>query len=166
VAGECVLNINSNSNMSISSTIVGMKKGTDYTGVTIVFACHDGNGKYLFSKRSKNCRDEQETWDLGGGGLEFDDTVEGTLQKEIKEEYCAEVINFEFLGYRDVHRENDAVKTHWIALDFKVQIDPAMAKIGEPHKIDELLWCSLNEAPRPLHSQLPTFLKKYEDKLG
>ena len=64
-----------------------MKKGEDYTGVTIVYFCHDGNGNFLLNKRSENCRDEHNTWDPGGGGLDFDDTVENTLRKEIKEEY-------------------------------------------------------------------------------
>jgi len=52
-----------------------MKKGQDYTGVTIVFACHDGKNNFLFSKRSENCRDEHGCWCPGGGGLEFCDTV-------------------------------------------------------------------------------------------
>lgn len=63
-----------------------MKKGVDYTGVTVVYLCHDGEGHILFSKRSENCRDEHHTWDPGGGGLEFGDTVENTLKKEISEE--------------------------------------------------------------------------------
>ena len=61
-----------------------MKKGLDYTGVTIVYFCHDGQGRFLLSKRGVNCRDEQGTWDPGGGGLEFGDTVENTLKKEIE----------------------------------------------------------------------------------
>ncbi len=35
-----------------------MKKGEDFTGVTIVYFCHDGNGNFLMKKRSANCRDE------------------------------------------------------------------------------------------------------------
>ena len=142
-----------------------MKKGVDYTGVTIVFACHDGNGNFLFAKRGANCRDEQGTWDPGGGGLEFGDTVEDTLRKEIMEEYCTDVLDFEFMGYRDVHRENNGIKTHWIALDFKVLVDPAKVKNGEPHKLDEVAWFKLDEIPPPLHSQLPKFLKLYREKL-
>lgn len=48
-----------------------MKKGEDYTGVSIVYLCHDGKGRYLLAKRSVNCRDEHGVWDCGGGGLEF-----------------------------------------------------------------------------------------------
>lgn len=142
-----------------------MKKGVDFTGVTIVFACHDGQGNFLFSKRSAQCRDEHGTWDPGGGGLEFGDTVEETLRKEIKEEYCADVLSYEHLGYRDVHRVNHGVRTHWVALDFKVLVDRSKVQNGEPHKADELGWFTLDALPSPMHSQWKFFLSLYKDKL-
>ncbi len=142
-----------------------MKKGVDYTGITIVFLCHDGEGNILLSKRSDKCRDEHGTWDPGGGGMEFGDTVENTLRKEIAEEYCTDVLEYEFLGYRDVHREHDNKKTHWIALDFKVLIDRNKVKNGEPHKLEEVEWFTLDSLPTPLHSQFPTFLGLYKGKI-
>src|SRR5260221_530389 len=132
-----------------------MTKGVDYTGVTVVFFCHDGKGSYLLNKRSQNCRDEHGCWDPGGGGLDFDDSIEDALRREVKEEYCADIIDFEFLGFRDVHRKNDGKNTHWIALDFKVLVDRLKVKNGEPHKFDELRWFSLDKLPKPLHSQFP-----------
>ena len=142
-----------------------MKKGQDFTGVTIVFLCYDGKGNVLLNKRSVNCRDEHGTWYPGGGGLEFGDTVEHTLKKEIMEEYCTDVLSYEHLGYRDVHREHEGKKTHWIALDFKVLIDRNKVKNGEPHKSDEIGWFKLDKLPMPLHSQFPKFLKMYEEEL-
>lgn len=117
------------------------------------------------NKRSANSRDEQGTWDIGGGGVEFGATIEDTVKNELREEYCTDAIKSEFLGYRDVHRENAGVKTHWIALDFKVLVDRNKVANGEPHKFDSVSWFTLNTLPSPLHSQLPTFLKKYEEKL-
>jgi ADP-ribose pyrophosphatase YjhB (NUDIX family) len=142
-----------------------MKKGEDFTGITIVYFCHDGEGNFLFNKRSKNCRDEIGNWDCGGGALEFDGTVENTLRKELKEEYCADVLKYEFLGYRDVHRERNGIKNHWIALDFKVLVDRDKVKNGEPHKFDEIGWFRLDNLPSPLHSQIPNALKLYKEKL-
>jgi 8-oxo-dGTP diphosphatase len=142
-----------------------MKKGVDYTGVSIVFACHDGKGKYFLGKRSMQSRDEHGAWDCGAGGVDFGDTIEDTLRKEIKEEYCADVLDYEFMGYRDVHREHEGVKTHWIALDYRVLIDAAQAGNGEPHKLDEVGWFSLDAFPTPAHSEVPRFLELYKDKL-
>ena len=142
-----------------------LKKGVDHIGVTIVYFCHDGKGNFIMAKRSDNARDEQQRWDIGGGGLEFGDTVENTLRKEIKEEYCTDVSEMEFLGYRDVHREHEGRPTHWIALDFKVLIDPAKVRNGEPHKFEEVGWFTRDALPENLHSQLPNFLRLYRDKL-
>lgn len=142
-----------------------MKKGIDCTGVSIVYFCHDGHGNVLMAKRNKNTRDEHGMWDIGAGGLEFGDTVENTLRKEIKEEYCTDVLSFEFLGYRDVHREHEGKKTHWIALDFKVFIDRKQVANGEPQKFDELRWFTLDTMPVQMHSQIPNFLRLYMDRL-
>ena len=142
-----------------------MKKGEDYTGVTIVYLCHDGKGNLVLNKRSHKCRDEHGTWDPGGGGLEFRDTVENTLKKEILEEYCTDVLDHEFLGYRDVHREHAGKNTHWIALDFKVLVDRRKVKNGEPDKFDAVEWFQLDTLPTPLHSQFPKFLQLYRNKI-
>ena len=142
-----------------------MLKGVDYIGVCVVYFCHDGKGKFLMAKRSGNTRDEHGKWDIGGGGVEFGETIEETLRKEIKEEYCTDVLDYKFLGFRDVHREHQGKKTHWIALDFKVLVDPAKAKNGEPHKFEEIGWFTFDAFPENIHSQLPNFLKLYHDKL-
>ncbi len=142
-----------------------MIKGIDHIGVSVIYFCHDGKGNFVMAKRSQNARDEHGNWDIGGGGLEFGDTVENTLKKEIKEEYCADVLDFEFLGFRDVHREHQGKPTHWIALDFKALIDPGQVKNGEPHKFDEVRWFTLKVLPSNLHTQLPIFFEKYKEKL-
>ncbi|NQV88652.1 MAG: NUDIX domain-containing protein [Parcubacteria group bacterium] len=142
-----------------------MQKGIDFIGITVVYACHDGEGNFLFNKRSKNCRDEHGRWDLGGGGLEFEDTVEDTLKKEVKEEYCVDIISSEFIGYRDFFREDNSKKTHWLALYFKVLVDKDKVKNGEPHKFDEIGWFRLDNLPSPIHSQAPYFFDKYKDRL-
>lgn len=116
-------------------------------------------------QRSNQARDEHGAWDIGAGGIEFGDTADITLKKEIKEEYGCEVLDFELLGYRDILREQKGQSTHWIALDFKVLVDPSQAKNGEPHKFDEVGWFTLGNLPAPVHSQLPIFLEKYKGKL-
>ncbi len=67
-----------------------LKKGVDFIGITCVFYCHDGKGKLLLHKRSKNCRDEVGRWHVGGGSMEFGEDFEETVKREIKEEYCTD----------------------------------------------------------------------------
>lgn len=143
-----------------------MKKGEDYIGISVVYLCHDGEGNFVFNKRSVNCRDEQGRWDIGGGGVDFGDSLEQTLRKEIKEEYCTDVIDFEFLGYRDVFRENNGKKTHWLGMDFKVLVDKNKVANGEPHKFDAVEWFRLDDLPSPVHSQLMNTINNNREKLG
>lgn len=142
-----------------------LKKGIDHIGVCVVYFCHDGKGNILLSKRSQNTRDEQGKWDIGGGGLDLGEMVEDCLKREIKEEYCTDVLSFEFLGFRDVHRVHGGNKTHWIGLDFKVLVDASKVRIGEPESMDDIGWFTLQNIPQPLHSQLHVFFEKYKEKL-
>ena len=142
-----------------------MKKGINYPGITISFFCHDGEGNFVMSKRSQNCRDERGCWDIGAGGLDLGDSVEETLRKEITEEYCTDILDFEFLGYRDLFREHEGQKTQWVALDFKVLVDRKKVANGEPHKFDEVAWFTQNKLPENIHSQNPIFFETYKEKL-
>jgi 8-oxo-dGTP diphosphatase len=140
-----------------------MQKGIDYIAVGVVFFCHDGKGNVLLSKRTEKSRDEHNTWDIGGGGVEIGESANETLKREIKEEYCTDIINSEFLGFRDVHRIDEKKnKTHWIALDFKVLINRKKVKNGVPDKHSEIEWFRIDNLPNPLHSQFPLFFKKYK----
>lgn len=142
-----------------------MQNGIDRIGVCVVFFCHDGKGRYLFNKRSVRCRDEHGRWDPGGGSVEFGDDVVAVLKREIKEEYCADVVEYEEVGFLDVHRSLNGQPTHWIALLYRVLVDPQQVANGEPHKFDEIGWFSISHLPQPLHSQYAEVLRKYKDKL-
>lgn len=142
-----------------------MKKGIDFIGVTVSYVCHDGKGNFLMNKRSKNCRDEHGAWDLGGGGLEIGETVESCLRKELKEEYGVEPISYEFLGYLDIFRNMDGVRTHWVSLEHLVLVDRSKVINGEPHKFDEIGWFKKDNLPSPLHSVMPLVFEKFKNKL-
>ena len=143
-----------------------MRKGVDHIGVAVVPFLHDGKGKYLVSLRTEKCRDEHHTWEpLGGGGLKFGETLDEAIIREVLEEAGGTPFNFEYLGLREVHREHEGEKTHWLAFDYRAQINPDEVKIMEPEKCAEIRWCSVDKIPNPLHSQFPLFLETYKDKL-
>jgi 8-oxo-dGTP diphosphatase len=142
-----------------------MVKGIDYPGLAVVYFCHDGQGRVVMGLRNGNARDENNRWDIGGGAVDLGDIIKDTLRKEIKEEYCTDVLDYKFLGYRDVHRQHNGRKTHWITLDFSVLIDPTQVAVGEPHKFDDVQLFTRENFPSNLHSQLPFFLEKYKSVL-
>ena len=137
------------------------RPGIDYIGITTPFYCNDGEGNFLFHKRSKECRDEVGRWDMGSGQLEFGETPEGNVLKEIREEYGCEGIIQEGLPAFSIIREMNGIKTHWLSLAFFVKVDPSEAKNNEPHKFEEVQWFDLDNLPYPLHSGLQQQMRAY-----
>lgn len=130
-----------------------MKRGVDYIGVNCVFWCHDAAGRILMHKRSANCRDERGNWDCGAGAMEFGETFEETVRREVMEEYGVEPLAIEYIATGNVLREHDGKTTHWIKNTHWVLIDPAGVKNNDPEKIDEISWFTFDSLPAPLHSQ-------------
>lgn len=138
-----------------------MKKGVDYIGITVVFYCHDGNGKFLLHKRSEKCKDEQGRWDCGGGSLEVGELFEEGVRREVKEEYGVEAKELKFAGVSNVLRKNrEGEATHWVALIYAVLVDPSQVKNADPEKIDEIGWFSPKNFPKLQHSMLIPHFKK------
>lgn len=121
--------------------------------VSCVFVCHDGAGRILLARRGPGARDEAGAWDCGAGALEFGESFEAAVAREVREEYVAEPQEIRTLGIRNVLRGHP-VDSHWVAVVFAVRVDPAVVAIGEPHKFDALDWFAPDALPSPLHSQL------------
>jgi ADP-ribose pyrophosphatase YjhB (NUDIX family) len=121
--------------------------------ISCVFVCRDDDGRILLARRSPGARDEPGAWDCGAGALEFGETFEAAVTREVREEYAAEPREIVQLGVRNVIRDDPP--SHWVAVVFAVRVDPAAVAIGEPHKFDALGWFTPDTLPAPLHSQLP-----------
>ena len=140
--------------------------GITHIGVSVITMCHNGAGKYLISRRGPKCRDENDRWEPAGGGtVEHGESLLDAVQREVKEECGANVLEVECIGYREVMREHNGAATHWIAFDFRARIDPLEVSIQEPEKCSEHRWCAIDDIPVPMHSQFPLFLDKYKEIL-
>ena len=142
-----------------------MIKGIDYTGITVSFFCHDGKGNYVMHKRGVNCRDEHGCWNFGGGGVEFNETLEASLLREVKEEYGVEPVSYQYLGFDEKFREHEGRPTHWIGFRFLVLVDRSKVINGEPEMHDEIGWFRMDNLPEPQHSQDGRDIKKYKQYL-
>jgi 8-oxo-dGTP diphosphatase len=139
---------------------IDLRRGIDHIGVSACAVVHDGRGNILMQKRGPKARDERGHWDIVGGAVEFGETIEGAINRELKEELCTKPLHMKFLTVHDAHRVNHYNdKTHWIAIVYSVKVDPKKVKIGEPHKISEISWVNLKNLPSPLHSQFPKALE-------
>ena len=138
------------------------KIGIDYVGVTTPFYCVDGKGNILMHKRTKECRDEHGKWDTGSGKLEFNLSLEENVLQEVLEEYGCKGEILEQLPAHDIFREQNGIKTHWIAVPFFIKINPKEVKNGEPHKIEDITWFPINKLPAPLHTGFAYTFNRYK----
>ncbi len=104
--------------------------------VSCVFVCHDDSGRILLARRGTGARDEPGTWDTGAGALEHGESFEAAVGREVREEYTAVPQRIQHIGVRNILRGSPL--SHWVALLFAVEVDPADVAIGEPHKFDDL----------------------------
>lgn len=145
--------------------ILRAHKGVSFVGVSTCFFCYKNDGTFFLAKRSKNARDEQGRWEMGGGGLKWGLTAIENIERELKEEFNAKPKEIKFMGYRDVFRENIGQPTHWLCLDFAVLVDGKNMHINEPEMFDDSGWFTLSSLPSPLHSQQQIFFDKNKNEL-
>jgi ADP-ribose pyrophosphatase YjhB (NUDIX family) len=139
--------------VKVANKKTDLRRGIDHIGISASFIIHDGRGRILLQKRGKKARDEQGSWDVGGGAIEFGEPIEDAVRREIMEELVTEPLEIKFLTVYDAFRELNGQPTHWIAIIYAVKVDPDRVKIGEPHKIEEINWFTSKKLPKPLHSQ-------------
>ena len=110
-------------------------------------------------KRSIHCRDEVGRWDAGGGSMEFGETFEQAVRREVMEEYGTPILELAHIATNNVLRNNNGTPTHWIANIFSCRIDAKKVKNNDPQYIDEIGWFTEDAFPQPLHSK---FLEHFE----
>jgi 8-oxo-dGTP diphosphatase len=140
-----------------------MKPGFDYIGISTSFYCFDDEGNLLLQKRSSQSRDEQGRWDSGSGQLEFGQTPEENVLRELKEEYgcVGEIIGT--LPTHSILRIQNDQDTHWLVVPFFVRVKREDVRNNYPLKIDEIGWFKLQSLPTPLHTGFQFTFEKYRN---
>jgi len=136
-----------------------LKRGVDFIGVTVAFFCHDGRGNLLYHWRSEKCRDEQDRWDVGAGSMEFGETFEDAVRREIKEEYGVKPLKLDLARANNVLRMYNGKQTHWICIIFVALVDPKKVIIGDPKKMTKIKWFPIDQLPEPRHSMIDEHLQ-------
>jgi len=116
----------------------------------------------LLVKRSLSSRHEPGTWSRPGGKIEFGETIESALAREILEETGIQIQAIEFLEVsQSVDPENDF---HWISLGYFAWYSSGTARNMEPDRHDEVAWFPLDQLPPGINAitrrAIRTFLEK------
>ncbi|AAY60415.1 NUDIX domain-containing protein (plasmid) [Bacillus cereus] len=106
----------------------------------------DENEKLLLILRNTN--PERMHWSIPGGKVEWMETVEDTVVREIKEETSLDIKLESLLCVTDhIIKEQEV---HWVCPTYIATVNDGVVKRMEPDKILEIGWFSLNDLPKPL----------------
>jgi 8-oxo-dGTP diphosphatase len=122
-----------------------MKKGIDYIGVGVGAIISNAAGAVFLARRGREARNETGKWEFPGGGVEFNETLEQALVREVREEYGFEIEVQELLDVVD--HIIPAEKQHWVSPTFLCRIKSGIPRIREPHKCSEIGWFELDRIP-------------------
>jgi 8-oxo-dGTP diphosphatase len=121
-----------------------MKIGVDYIGVSAGAVIVDGEGRYFLAKRGNGARDDVGTWEFPGGSVEFYETREAAVHRNILEKHGVKVTIEHVLGVYDVI--DRLRKDHWVSTTYLCTLVPGgIPKILFPDKCSDIGWFSLAE---------------------
>lgn len=123
-----------------------MQRGKDFIGIGTGGIILNEQGEILLQKRRKE--PEAECWSLPGGAIEYGETAENAIIREIKEETNLDCRHTLFIGYYDYILQNQT--THWISIFFLIQCDNYDAQNMEADKHSEQKWFNINKPPKHL----------------
>lgn len=91
---------------------------------------------------------EAGCWGIPGGKVDWLETVEHAVVREIREEVGIELAGISFLCLMN---QIDAARgVHWVAPIYLATDFAGSPRICEPHKHAGLAWCALDAPPAPL----------------
>jgi len=126
-----------------------MQKGVDYIGVSAGAMIVNDNGEIFLAQRGPKAKNERGCWENPGGGVEFGETLDNAVKREIMEEYGAEIEIIKQFPAED--HLIPAEKQHWVATTFIAKFKKGSEpKIMEPEKCSAIGWFKSGNLPSPL----------------
>ena len=141
-----------------------MKKGIDFIGVGVGALIFNSEGKVFLARRGPKARNESGKWDFPGGGVEFGETVQDAVKREIKEEFEMDIEVKELLDVCN-HIIKDEGQ-HWVSPSFIARHVSGEPKAVEPEKNSEIGWFPLEEVPQPLTITSQINYENYKKRFG
>lgn len=147
-----------------------MTKWIDYTGISVSAIVYHPEKWVLYGLRTEQCRDEWNKRDNRWGGLEFGETIQQGIIRELEEEFgrTFDPQQIHKLWYREQLREHNGVATHRIAFYHCIILrGTEELKNMEPHKHSELRYFPLDQLPQveECHSMIYPTLKEFQSQI-
>jgi len=127
-----------------------MKKWIDYIGIGCWAIVINDKNEVLLVKRSMSARTEPWTWSRPGGQVEFWETIEATVEREIQEEVGIEVKAIKLL---EITQNIDPTHgSHRIAVGYLAQYISWEVTNMEPENHDAVQWFSFDNLPENINN--------------
>nr|WP_313372348.1 NUDIX domain-containing protein [Brucella intermedia] len=123
----------------------------------------DPTGKFLLGKRRR--QPETGCWGWLGGKVEWMETVEDAVRREIREEIGVEIELLDLLCVVN-HFETAGPIEHWVAPVFLSRITDKHPTIAEPEAIEALGWFDCDDLPADLTQAVKSALPRLRNYLG
>lgn len=133
-----------------------VRVGIDCIGVGVGALILNEENKVLLALRSQKAKNERGKWEIPGGTVEFGETLEAALHREVMEEFCVTVSIVKRFNIVDHILPEE--HQHWVAQTFLCHIVSGEPKNCEPEKCDKVGWFSVAEA-----EQLPLSVVTQDD---
>lgn len=125
-----------------------MQPGIDYIGVSVGAIILNERDEFFMSLRGQKARNERGCWEFPGGRVEYGETLQAAIKREIQEEFGISISIERFLATDDhiLPTENQ----HWVATTFITRLTTGTPQILEPEKCAAIGWFTLATLPQPL----------------
>lgn len=135
---------------------MALKVGIDCIGVGVGALILNDENKVLLALRSQKAKNERGKWEIPGGAVEFGETLEDALHREVHEEFGVTVSIVKRFNIVDHILPEE--HQHWVAQTFLCRIVSGEPKNCEPEKCDDVGWFTIAEA-----EQLPLSVVTQDD---
>lgn len=122
-----------------------MQPGKDYIGVGCGALIVNDKGETLLLKRKHGT--DAGRWSKPGGTVEFGETIQDAIKREVREEVGVEIDLQEPLGFTNHIDIQDGRILHWVALHYLAHITSGAPQNLEPENHEEIRWFPLDKLP-------------------
>lgn len=115
------------------------------------------DGKILLGLRKGAHGENTYAWP--GGHMEYMESYEDVVRREVKEETGLEIDNIRFLR---LYNLKEYAPKHYVDLGFVADWASGEPKVMEPEKCERWDWYDMDNLPSPLFATIPSFIEAYK----
>jgi 8-oxo-dGTP diphosphatase len=136
-----------------------MKPGQDYIGVGVGAMIFNAEGNVFLAQRGPKAGNERGCWEFPGGAVDYCETLEDAIRREIDEEFGMKIEIESLLTVHNHILEDEG--QHWVSPTYIARHISTEPQIREPDKCSDMGWFALDSLPLPLSKVSQEDIKAY-----